>query len=89
MLHFTHGIVTKRFRTVQPLVQPSLTKHWKIVTLNHPRDTDSFMEFIVQRCGSKPNLVNSVEILAGQHFKQGIETERFRAVQPLVQPLHM
>ena len=66
MLHFTIGVVTKRFRTVQPLVQPSLTKHWKIVTFNHPRDTDSFMACIEQRCGCKPNLTNSVEILAFQ-----------------------
>ena len=32
-----------------------------------------------------PNLVNSVDILAVRHVKQGIEAERFRAVQPLVQ----
>ena len=40
-----------------------------------------------------PSLVNSVDILAERHVKQGIESERFRSVQPLVQiiiykPLH-
>ena len=29
--------------------------------------------------------MNSVDILAVRHVKQGIETERFRAAQPLVQ----
>ena len=37
--------------------------------------------------------MNSVDILAERHVKQGIESERFRSVQPLVQiiiykPLH-
>ena len=36
-----------------------------------------------------PNLVNSVDILALRHVKQGIDTGRYGAIQPLVQPLHM
>ena len=36
-----------------------------------------------------PNLVNSVDILAVRHVKQGIEAERFRAVQPLVQVTYL
>ena len=30
-------------------------------------------------------MTNPVDILAVRHVKQGIETERFRAAQPLVQ----
>ena len=46
------------------------------------------------KSGSSPKpepcmcLVNSVEILAVRLVKQGMEAERFRAVQSSVQPLH-
>jgi plasmid stabilization system protein ParE len=49
------------------------------------RDAPLYIQLLRYWFGYVPNLVNSVDILAVRHVKQGIEAERFRAVQPLVQ----
>jgi hypothetical protein len=53
------------------------------------RDAPLYIQLLRYWFGYVPNLVNSVDILAVRHVKQGIEAERFRAVQPLVQETYI
>jgi hypothetical protein len=53
------------------------------------RDAPLYILLLRYWFGYVPNLVNSVDILAIRHVKQGIEAETFRAVQPLVQETYI
>ena len=83
--HVKQGIEAERFRAVQPLVQVTYITPTIQTQGNIFPDAPLYILLLRFWFGYVPNLVNSVDILAVRHVKQGIEAERFRAVQPLVQ----